>query len=539
MIDVSGEFVDRTVDALLVMCGQCNMDLELFNRGPMEEWIMQGFESKVDILSLVGLTEENDFRICRGAGDGMTESELRSEKPRLTRFLALVWGDDGFSLTDMRGPKGAKLTRALLKEIAGYGLADNVYDWETDKKYSIWALFEALLESNIRRVSDIGPRLGEALNNRGHVVVSGNPLDFAGASHRADFESCYRPRRHTYDDTNYFNATLALWANSPGTLVAYTTETMPSPFVVPRKPGRMWIYADLGLETGTPYFIQGRVFGTIGEVAQKVARETVLKPLREFHGVDREKQWRKSTKSGSGACYSGDFPGYNGDCGQWVVWYLPQLEPHVHWCWDAGRAVCWGCGSENGHDKGGLCETCAEEYDYHCLECGDGVDEDDARFYGGNAYCERCYSNNFGVCDICGDDFHRDDLNSIGISYVCDDCLSENYVECRVCGDYVYNDDASFYDAMDYANLRHDIYLCPDCSRGVESVICEYCGGEMLESHYDFHGRPLFDGDDAFCSFSCRDQYVFEQAVEGLTEEEIEGVLIEKGDLIPLESEAA
>ena len=61
----------------------------------------------------------------------------------------------------------------------------------------------------------------------------------------------------------------------------------------------------------------------------------------------------------------------------------------------------------------------------------------------------------------------------------------------------------------------------------------------MLESHYDFHGRPLFDGDDAFCSFSCRDQYVFEQAVEGLTEEEIEGVLIEKGDLIPLESEAA
>jgi hypothetical protein len=136
-------------------------------------------------------------------------------------------------------------------------------------------------------------------------------------------------------------------------------------------------------------------------------------------------------------------------------------------------------------------------YEFHCEECGAGVDEDDTY---------RCYH-----CDEIFCEEHAHFIDAID-DYVCTTCRDENYTYCAECHTWVHNDNAT-----EVVNQRGEIiYVCARC-RDDHYEHCEDCGRYMYQDHMryiDDIGRAVCDdcandddGDYAPCS-TCGEWYL-------------------------------
>lgn len=480
--------------ALKSLIANCYLEDERvqFDNCQIGRWLDKGFAGKAHLLSMIGLDEANHWRrVIEVANSSSSEEDLRDQHYELAEFLTKIWGVDGYSLSDRKGPNGSRLTRALLRHFASEGIND-------EKMASDLPWLSR--QYGIKKTADIGPRLGEALSRSGYVVISANPLDFVGAGYNCAYGSCYRPAPYDEESTR-FNATNALWYSSPNTLVVYTTLTMPVPWEIPYKIGRVWVYIELGDESGHPYVLWGREFGTISASAAKLAREAVLRPLRLRHG-ETERHWRNDRAS---AEYRGDHPGYYGDCQHWRLFYLPtdRLKPGRHEpAWDAGMALCWQCGRVTTYHTGYVCDVCARVNWHRCHRCHSIVEEPSLNEWDGEMYCTRCLDEVTFICHHCS--------TRIGVKYgmhdpdgnlLCHECFMDRVVVCDWCGGIAWAEEV---EEIDYKNLMQYHTICPSCAPLVRIEACHNCG-EQLVINCPLPTRPLVRDDlgRVFCCQEC------------------------------------
>jgi hypothetical protein len=133
--------------------------------------------------------------------------------------------------------------------------------------------------------------------------------------------------------------------------------------------------------------------------------------------------------------------------------------------------------------------------EYSCCNCGDGLDEDDARHTDdGDVYCDSCYWEAFGHCEVCSNDVARDDMRdvsevpnraSLGRSwrhadFVCAGCYDEAIRSCDSCGtDHIREDLTEAPNGQDY---------CGDC-HGEHVGVCADCEGETMRDEMSDEDR--------------------------------------------------
>ena len=514
--------INKVKPAVRSMIDNCHLedDHVQFDDFQIERWLDKGFSGKANLCSMVGLDETNNWRkIIKVAASSSSEEELRDQHFELAEFLTKIWGANNYSLVDRKGPNGQKLTRSLLKHFASNGIDEEKmardFPW-LERQYGI------------KKVADIGPRLGEALSTSGYVVVSANPLDFIGAGYNCAYGSCYRPGPYDHQ-TIKFNATNALWYSSPNTLVVYTTLTKPVAWEIPYKVGRVWIYIELGDESGHPYMLWGREFGTIGASAAKLAREAVLRPLRILHG-ETERRWKNDRASVE---YRGDHPGYYGDCPHWWIFYLPtdRLKPNRHEpAWEAGMALCWQCGRLTTYHTGYVCAECARANCNRCYMCHSIVAESSLHEWDGERYCTQCMDEITFICHHCGARTGiRDGMHDPDNRLLCYDCFTDRVVECDWCDGLAWAEEVEDIDEIDYKNLMLPHTICPSCATTLVVEACHNCG-EQLVTNCPLPTHPLIYDDlgRVFCCQKCMEATIFAEAVDAIGD--VTQVLAENGD---------
>lgn len=144
-------------------------------------------------------------------------------------------------------------------------------------------------------------------------------------------------------------------------------------------------------------------------------------------------------------------------------------------------AICDDCGelvevdrTYTTHDNRIICENCYESNDYFtCERCGKIVEDchivhiTDTKEY----VCDECAYENYYQCMECGEWYSSDRINTDSNNqHLCDDCYCNNYYICADCGEFVHQDNA-FWD-----EVTDDMY-------------CEYCystniGSQFINSYH-------------------------------------------------------
>lgn len=144
-------------------------------------------------------------------------------------------------------------------------------------------------------------------------------------------------------------------------------------------------------------------------------------------------------------------------------------------------AICDDCGelvekdrTYTTHDNRIICENCYESNDYFtCERCGKIVEDchivhiKDTEEY----VCEECAYENYYQCMECGEWYSSEKIitDSEG-QHLCEDCYCDNYYTCADCGEFV-----------------HQNYACWD--EATDEMYCEYCystniGSQIINSYH-------------------------------------------------------
>lgn len=476
-------------------------------------WLEEGFKSKADVCSLVGLNETNNWRLAIKVGD-MDETTLREINYQIAGLCYTLFGE--YSLSKGTASNGKKLTRALIEEAKK----------DQDFPFGRWTY--PCQELNIRKIEDIGPRVGESLKKGVWVVVSGNPIDFLTAGASKSFDSCYQPRPYNTHHTSYFNATNSLWYSAPGTLVVYTTNVPPKAFEEPNKQGRVWVHVNFGCDDGSPYLLYGRVFGTISEQAGKMAREAILKPMRLLYGVEEERKWRKDSELGQTARYGYDHPGYTGDREYFVCYHMVNQQPEQVF-WDAGSAICFSCGQETSHPLGAVCSDCSETR-WQCEDCGSWVTQDYMRNLNGVDLCEDCFDSVASRCPACGSyEFTENMVEGPDEEYICQHCHDTLVRSCDLCDTTLWRNQRRRLSPRHIVNINEWMYVCPNCFDTLNLTECTWCGNEIVTSGMDNIGEAQQDdGGNWYCSDDCINEVLFNNAYNSISTSDVEEAMVEK-----------
>lgn len=145
-------------------------------------------------------------------------------------------------------------------------------------------------------------------------------------------------------------------------------------------------------------------------------------------------------------------------------------------CEPNNYVVCDDCGelvevdrTFTTHDNGIICENCYETNGYFtCERCGKVVDDyhivhiKDTEEY----VCDDCADENYYRCMECGEWYSSSKIISDSNNqHLCEDCYCDSYYTCAVCGEFVHQDDACWNEATD-------------------EMYCEYCYSTEIESNF-------------------------------------------------------
>ena len=119
-----------------------------------------------------------------------------------------------------------------------------------------------------------------------------------------------------------------------------------------------------------------------------------------------------------------------------------------------------------------VCDDCAEEHYYQCMECGEWYSSEKIITDSDNQHlCEDCYENNYYICTFCGEFVHQD--------YVClDEATDEMYCEycysteigSRVVNSYHSNDDWTVH----YTENEYNDCVSDKLTLGLEIEVAGY-----------------------------------------------------------------
>ena len=119
------------------------------------------------------------------------------------------------------------------------------------------------------------------------------------------------------------------------------------------------------------------------------------------------------------------------------------------------------------HDGRIICENCYESNDYFtCERCGKIIEnchivhiqdtEEDV--------CDDCAEENYYQCMECGEWYSGNRIiTDSNNQHLCEDCYCDNYYTCTVCGEFVH---------------QYDIYL----DEATDDIYCEYCYNTEIQS---------------------------------------------------------
>lgn len=110
------------------------------------------------------------------------------------------------------------------------------------------------------------------------------------------------------------------------------------------------------------------------------------------------------------------------------------------------------------------CETCHEEKYTSCYDCGDLIEQNNAKTSdNGDYYCKNCYDLNFISCDFCSDEVSNDDTHEVQGDSICYSCYEDKTFCCVGC-------DLNYY------------------SGNGDEHYCEPCGESYCSDCWDEHG---------------------------------------------------
>ncbi len=309
------------------------------SRNFLRKFLLQSFEAKQKINSVLGITEENEYKInipCEAGVDERFTSFLEALCAIQKKKTGAPW-----SISDSKTLKSKgntfKVTRLLTKE---------VYKQLIDFPQFRDVLGDTLIfncccpeclgtdEALTKMVAKFGVWYGDQTKGDERVIVlSSNPLDLLRASTNTSFSSCYRV------DGEYFNGTITN-ALSPNTIIA-SIESIKTPGY---KIGRSWVYFSDQL------IIVGRKYGGIYDQHTKSIADHIEGKIGGGDWIGKQHSRIKDMIKTNG-------PGYlDNEYG----------EVYSRKSWDAvpivlPQAMCLYCGtSHNGYGSKGVCRECSK-----------------------------------------------------------------------------------------------------------------------------------------------------------------------------------
>jgi hypothetical protein len=307
--------------------------------------IKKGFAAKENLCRIIGLNEENNFRVSIGLPG--------SDNDIYCRFVKLfleIWNNshdrklemiDKIFLQDEKKNK-FKVTKLLTMEI-WWKILENKEIYElviNNRKYLYTGHVDEIFITHNKDITADFMRkwniwYGEQIKSNTTIVISANPLDFFKASTDAAFTSCY------HITGGSFNGCISSWL-SADTLITSVEELSRPGYKI----GRSWLYA-------TPSIvIVARRYGSIREEHHLHIRNFVT---GKFGGKWTHKQDERIDGSRN-VIFKG--PGYL-DNGTGDITVCKDAEKKVPYI---PLAICMYCGKEY-KDNGsrGICGSCAKE----------------------------------------------------------------------------------------------------------------------------------------------------------------------------------
>ena len=358
-----------------------------------------------------------------------------------------------------------------------------------------------------------------------HTILSCHPVDYLTMSFGNSWASC-----HTIDKSNkrdmpndysgcYSSGTLSYMLDE-SSFVYYTVDKNynENEFELQDKINRNMFHI------GEDKLIQARVYpqatdGETGiyrqirEIAQKVIADCLEAPnmWKNVKGVNECIDMIRS--------YGTHYPDYKNfnDCN---VSYLKGTDDEVNKnnITVGHKPICPNCGDTHSYQEAIECESCYEESETRCYECGYSYDREDMHYIDGDWYCDDCcfyceYHEEWEIGNIDDDTYYIEDYGRI-----CEDAFdnSDEFYSCERCGNYYHEeDDIETYDGNHYCCERcaeNDGYIELDGEWYPEEDIyyCEHCEETV---HVDDWNSELC------CCVDCEDEVRAE-----LEEEESEAV---------------
>lgn len=133
-----------------------------------------------------------------------------------------------------------------------------------------------------------------------------------------------------------------------------------------------------------------------------------------------------------------------------------------------------GAGETNGTLRGG--------FEYHCADCGEGLDSEDVFYACDDPYCETCYCESFCSCEDCGESVRNDDIVEFADHYYCEYCADEKSTTCEKCGEREAKDQTIEVSGEDW---------CRKCWEN-HAVSCDRC-----EEYFDTSCETFEEVDDS------------------------------------------
>jgi len=281
------------------------------------------------------------------------------------------------------------------------------------------------------------------IKSRNDVIISIAPIDYLLQSEAGSWGSCHA-LKHERGTAGLSMAadsiTLVAYRNKSTNLPAETHHELRPGIEYPDKSWRQLIHVDL--RNGGIVF--GREYPSSSSDVAEAVRKKMNYMLAEYKGV--APLWKKRRSRGNLECHRIPYPDLRYD--DWGVRTLlkgieGQREPTGEY---GDEVPCLSCGAMDVREDRPFCGDCRYEdnYDYACVNCGYGMDEDDRMSIDprtGEVYCPECYNERFSRCDCCGELEVCEDMRLVeersGGEFVCESCYVNNYYECEECNETV------------------------------------------------------------------------------------------------------